>query len=31
MVYHNTVKYPVPDPRYADETWRAKHHFKEVH
>ena len=31
MVYHNTVKYPVPDARYADETWRAKHHFKEMH
>lgn len=29
MVYHNTVKYPIPDPRYGDETWRAKHHFKE--
>jgi len=31
MVYHNTVKYPIPDPRYGDETWRAKHHFKEEH
>ena len=31
MVYHNTVKYPVPDARYADETWRSMHHFKEVH
>merc|ERR1712037_711845 len=30
-VYHNTVKYPVPDARYADETWRSMHHFKEVH
>ena len=31
MVTHNTVKYPIPDPRYGDETWRAKHHFKEEH
>lgn len=31
MVYHNTVKYPIPDSRYSDETWRAKHHFKEEH
>ena len=31
MVYHNTVKYRIPDPRYSDETWRAKHHFKEEH
>ena len=31
MVYHNTVRYPVPDDRYSDETWRAQHHFKEVH
>jgi len=30
-VYHNTVKYPIPDPRYRDETWRAQHHFKEEH
>lgn len=30
-MYHNTVKYPIPDPRYSDETWRAKHHFKEEH
>ena len=29
MVYHNTVKYPIPDPRYGDELWRAKNHFKE--
>ena len=20
-----------PDPAYANETWRAKHHFKELH
>lgn len=31
MVYQNTVKYRVPDPRYQDETWRAKNHFKEEH
>ena len=31
MVYHNTIKYPIPDARYSDETWRAKHHFKEEH
>jgi len=30
MEIHNAVKYPVPDPRYSDETWRAKHHFKEI-
>mgnify|MGYP006889576288 CR=1 FL=1 len=31
MVYHNTVRYSIPDPNYADETWRARHHFKEEH
>ena len=31
MHVHNAVKYHVPDPRYADDTWRAKHGFKEVH
>lgn len=31
MATHNTVKYTAPDPRYADETWRAKNHFKELH
>ena len=31
MVYQNTVKYPVPDPAYANENFRAKHHYKEAH
>ena len=31
MVYENTVKYNVPDPMYANEVWRAKHGYKEIH
>jgi len=31
MVYHNAVKQDVVDPAYQNETWRARHHFKEMH
>lgn len=31
MVYSNTVKYTVTEPAYDNETWRAKHGYKEVH
>ena len=26
-----SVKYHVPDPQYEDETWRARHGYKESH
>ncbi|TNV76273.1 hypothetical protein FGO68_gene8827 [Halteria grandinella] len=31
MVFENTVKLHVTDPAYQNETWRARHHFKEEH
>ena len=31
MATRDNVVYRIPDPRYGDETWRAKHHFKEEH
>ena len=31
MVFTNTVKYLIPDGAYGDETWRAKHGYKEEH
>jgi len=31
MVFENTVKQHVIDPAYSNETFRAKHHYKEEH
>ena len=31
MTHINTVKYNIPDPRYSDASWRARHGFKEEH
>jgi hypothetical protein len=31
MVYKNTVKQYITDHSYANETWRARHGFKEAH
>ena len=30
MATKDTMRQPCPDPAYANETWRAKHHFKEL-
>ena len=31
MVFHDTVRQNISDPNYENETWRARHHFKEAH
>lgn len=31
MVYHNSRAQEVSNPAYGDETWRARHGYKEAH
>ena len=31
MVYSDTIKYIPPEAAYADETWRQKHGYREMH
>jgi len=31
MVFENVRKQHITDPSYANEHWRAKHHYKEGH
>ena len=31
MVFHNAIGQPVSDPNYGNETFRARHGYKEEH